>query len=245
LRKKIPALNGGSKALTAFPLTQQPLHNIMKSILRISIAGLAGLFLIGCAATNSRDQKFLTSYKGLNKESTFSDAAIYKGDIAKLKDYDKVFIEEVKIYPPVEMAEKKVTQTDLDRLKSLFQSSLQDQLRGTRFSLVLSKGKKTLSLRAAITDLHPGDPKFFITGYLPYVGVIGTVAGAVRGRNPGAGSATVETEIIDSVTREVFFAVIDQKAGSKLQIKAGLSRWGHVDAAVAKWCVELREFLTQ
>lgn len=217
----------------------------MKSILRASITGLAGLFLVSCAATSSRDQNFLTSYKGLKQESKFSDAVTYKGDSAKLKNYDKVFIEEVKVYPPLKMEEKKVTQAELDRLSGLFQASLREQLRGTRFSVVSSKGKKTLALRAAITDLYPGDPKFFATGYLPYVGMLGTVAGAARGRNPGAGSATVETEITDSVTREVFFAGIDREAGSKLQLKAGLSRWGHVDAAIKNRCVELREFLTK
>jgi len=219
--------------------------NAMKFIIRISITGLAGLFLVSCSATSSRDQKFLTSYKVMKKESTFDDAVIYKGDVTKLKDYDKVFIEEVKVYPPVDMVKKEVTQAELDRLRDVFESSLRDQFQGTRFSLVSSEGKKTLSLRAAITDLHPGDPKFFITGYVPYVGTLGTVVGAMRGRNPGAGSATVETEIIDSVNREVFFAIIDRKAGSKLQPKAGMSRWGHVDAAVEHWCEELREFLTE
>jgi hypothetical protein len=217
----------------------------MKFIFLVSIASLAGLFLVSCSATNSRDQKFMTSYQGLKQESTFNDAVTYKGDATKLKDYDKIFIEEVKVYQPVKMDEKKVTQAELDRLKSLFMASLRDQFQGTRFALVSSKGKKTLSLRAAITDLDPGDPKFFATGYLPYVGGLGTVVGAVRGRNPGAGSATVETEVIDSVTREVFFAGIDRKAGNKLQLKAGLSRWGHVDAAVKDRCVELRKFLTQ
>jgi hypothetical protein len=221
------------------------LDNIMRSILPTSITALAGLFLVSCTATNSRDGNFLTSYKGLKQESKFNDAVTYRGDVAKLKDYDKVFIEEVKVYPPVRMEEKKVTQAELDRLGSLVDSTLRDQLRGTRFALVSSKGKKTLSLRAAITDLYPGDPKFFITGYLPYVGVLGSVTGAVRGRNPGAGSATVETEITESMTREVFFAGIDRKAGSKLQIRSGLSRWGHVDAAVKDRCVELREFLTK
>lgn len=221
------------------------MHHTIKSILRIGTASLAGLFLVSCAATNSRDQSFLTSYQGLKQESKFSNAVTYRGDVARLKNYDKVFIEEVKVYPPVEMEKKKVTQAELDRLKSLYQSSLQDQFRGTRFSMVSSKGKKTLSIRAAITDLYPGDPKFFITGYLPYVGALGTVTGAVSGRNPGAGSATVETEIIDSVTREVYFASMERKAGSKLQIKAGMSRWGHVDAAVKARCMELREFLTK
>ncbi len=221
------------------------MHHTVKSIIRASITGLAGLFLVSCSATSSRDQNFLKSYKGLKQESKFSDAVTYRGDMGKLRNYDKVFIEEVKVYQPVEMEKKKVTQVELDRLRSLFQSSLQDQFQGTRFSLVSMKGKKTLALRAAITDLHPGDPKFFATGYLPYVGMLGTVAGAARGRNPGAGSATVETEVVDSVTREVFFAGIDREAGSKLQLKAGMSRWGHVDAAVKNRCVELREFLTK
>lgn len=221
------------------------MDSIIKSLIKISIAGLAGLFLVSCTATNSRDQNFLTSYKGLKQESKFSDATISRGDVTKLKNYDKVFIEEVKVYQPLKMAEKKVTQAELDRLESLFRSSLRDQIQKTRFSLVSRKGKKTLSLRVAITDLYPGDPKFFITGYVPYLGALGTVTGAVRGRNPGAGSATVETEIIDSVTREVFFAGIDREAGSKLQLKAGLSRWGHVDAAIQAWCVELQEFLNK
>jgi len=217
----------------------------MIPILKAGIAGLAGLFLVSCSATSSRDQNFLTSYEGLKQESKFSDAVTSKGDVTKLRNYDKILIEEVKVYPPLEMEKKEVTQADLDRLGSLFKSSLREQFRGTRFSVVSRPGKKTLSVRAAITNLHPGDPKFFATGYIPYVGAIGTVTGLLRGRNPGAGAATVEIEVIDSVTREVFFAGIDREAGSKLQPKAGMSRWGHVEAAVEDWGVELREFLTE
>ena len=208
------------------------------------MTGLAGLFLVSCSTTQSRNNDFLSSYSGLKKASSTSDEVVYKGDLSKLKNYDKIYFEEVKVYQPTDMAKKGVTQADLNRVQNTFRSSLQKQTRGTRFGVASAAGPQTLSVRAAITDIQPGDPKIFATGYVPFVGVAGSAVGAVTGRNPGAGSATVEAEIIDSVTRERFFAGIDQSAGSKLQVKDGMTRWGHIDKAVEKWSEGLREILT-
>lgn len=219
------------------------MNNIVNSILKISITGLAGLFLVSCSATQSRNHDFLSSYSGLKKSSSTSGKVVYKGDLSKLKNYNKIYFEEVKVYQPTEMAKKGIKQSDLNRLQNSFRSSLQAQARGTRFGVASAPGPQTLSLRAAITDIQPGDPKVFATGYVPYVGMAGSAVGAVTGRNPGAGSATVEAEIIDSVSRERFFAGIDQNAGSKLQAKEGMSRWGHIDKAVEEWSEGLREIL--
>jgi len=54
LKRKFPAVAKGLKFLTGI---SQPtaIVDTLKSILPISIAGLAGLFLISCSATNSRD----------------------------------------------------------------------------------------------------------------------------------------------------------------------------------------------
>ena len=104
-------------------------------------------------------------------------------------------------------------------------------------------GLQTLSLRAAIVDIVPGDPLLFAASNAPYAGTATTIAGITTGAKFGRGSATIEVEIIDSVTRERIYCEIDENVGTKLEIVQGLTRWGHVELAVKQWAKRFGKFL--
>ena len=219
----------------------------MKTTTRIlSTIALAALVLgsISCASkTSTPTRGFLYDYRGFTKESGFDDRLVYRGDVRRVAGYHSVYLEQVEVLTPTDMAKKEVTSQDLLRLQQEFRSALQQEVIESRYQLAAGRGPGVLSLRAAIVDLQPGDPAMFAASAAPYVSTATFVAGAATGAKFGKGSAKVEAEVLDSMTRERFAAVIDEKVGSKLEIVQGMSRWGHVELAMKRWADRFGKFL--
>lgn len=212
----------------------------MKFLLRLTLV-LSSLFLIGCSATQSKNKSFLSSYDGFKQDSKFNNQSSYRGNLDKLPTYKSIFLEKAIVMEPENMEDLGVTAAELNKLEEAFRSALTKELKESRYTLTSKASPETLSLRAAVTEIHPGKPELFAVGYLPYVGTAITAAQLTTGANVGEGSAVIEAELLDSVTRERFFAVIDENAGNKLDVVSGLSRWGHVELAFRKWAATIRE----
>lgn len=219
----------------------------MKTITRVLSAPALAVLVMGtisCASkTSTPTRGFLHDYRGFTKESGFNDRLIYRGDVRRVAGYHSVYLEQVEVLTPTEMAKKGVTTSDLLRLQQEFRSALQEEVFESRYQLAAGRGPGVLSLRAAIVDLQPGDPAMFAASAAPYVSTATFVAGAATGAKFGKGSAKVEAEVLDSMTRERFAAVIDEKVGSKLEIVQGMSRWGHIELAMERWADRFGKFL--
>lgn len=200
--------------------------------------------LVGCNAIKSKNENFLTNYDGFTQSSNLNDAISYRGDLRKLKDYEKVYIETVKVLPPENPDKfdmtKNATVEEYGELERAFRKALEDQL-SLELPLAYSPGPGTLSVRAAALEIQPGNPLLFATTYAPYASIASAAVGVASGSRVGAADVIVEAEVIDSVTREQFFALIDRAAGSKLRPISGLSRWGHVELAFRTWSKKFRE----
>ena len=200
--------------------------------------------LVSCKAIKSKNENFLTNYDGFKQSSGWNDAISYEGDLAKLKDYQSVYIETVKLIPPENPDKfdltKNATIEEYEELERAFRGALETEL-GSEFPLVSSPGPGTLSVRAAALDIQPGNPLLFATTYAPYVSIASAAVGVVSGSKVGSADVVVEAEIIDSVTREQYFALIDRTGGSKLRPISGMSRWGHVEKAFRSWSRKFRE----
>ena len=200
--------------------------------------------LVGCKAIKSKNENFLTNYDGFKQSSNWNDAISYRGNLGKLKDYERVYIETVKVLPPENPDKfdmtKNATVEEYGELERAFRKSLEDQL-SLELPLAYSPGPGTLSVRAAALEIQPGNPLLFATTYAPYASIASAAIGVASGSRVGAADVIVEAEVIDSVTREQFFALIDRAAGSKLRPISGLSRWGHVELAFRTWSKKFRE----
>ena len=53
------------------------------------------------------------------------------------------------------------------------------------------------------------------------------------------GGVSIEVEFLDAATGKRVAAAVDRKAGSKMKVWQGLSRWGDTRAAFRKWGREL------
>lgn len=215
-----------------------------KSTFIYATLALTALIQPSCQTGQSSANKgFLSSYANFQSDSNFNNNLTYKGGIEKARGYDKIYLEKVVVLPQADMAEKKISPDDLRRLQQKFRTALQEQIVKSRFTLAYSRGPGILSVRAAIVEITPGNPKMFLASSAPYVGTATAVAGATTGAKFGRGSAKIEAEVIDSVTRERFVGVIAENVGSKLRIVQGMSRWGHIEAAVDRWAARFGKFL--
>ena len=68
--------------------------------------------------------------------------------------------------PADEMVRRHVTDGGL--------AALVEEIKSSRFSLASAKGERTLSFRAEVASLQPGNPALFAAGYMPYVGAATT-----------------------------------------------------------------------
>lgn len=214
---------------------------IPQCFLAIAMAGF-----VSCKAIESKNKSFLSNYEGFKQSSNWNDAVSYHGDLNKLRDYDRVFIETVKIIPPKDPDKldftKNATLEEYKQLERAFRRALEREM-SMELPLTTSPGPGTLSVRAAALDIQPGNPLLFASTYAPYFSIATAGIGAVSGSKVGAADVIVEAEIIDSVTREQYFALIDRTGGSKLRPLRGLSRWKHVEVAFENWAKKFRETL--
>ena len=208
--------------------------------------GLALVALVhpSCKSTNSSaGSGFLSSYSGLERHSKLSKKQSYAGNIDRISSFDSIYLEEVLVLKPTNMAKKEIKSEDLVRLQGELKSALYNELVKSRFKPASEAGPNTLSIRIAIVDITPGDPLMFAASSAPYAGTATTVAGAVTGAKFGRGSAKIEVELLDSVTRERFYSAIDDNIGSKLEIVQGMTRWGHVELAVKQWARRFKKYM--
>ncbi|MDF1860014.1 MAG: DUF3313 domain-containing protein [Verrucomicrobiales bacterium] len=216
------------------------------------VAALAALGFSGCVTVPTSDETFLSSYEGFVQESAFDDAKTYKGDIEKVRSYKSVYIENVKVFPPSdentaglvpelgaveETLTKEISPEELQKLEATFRAALVEAF-SSKYPIVSSPGPETISIRAAVVDLKPGNPLLFAASYAPYASNVSTASQVLTGSSLGSGFATIEAEILDSQTREKFFAIIDKGAGGKMKPIKGLSRWGHTELIFSNWSKE-------
>ena len=110
-------------------------------------------------------------------------------------------------------------------------------------SMVILRSRSDESVRVAITDLVPNKPAVSVA-----MAVVpgGSLAYAVLpDKYNNIGSASVEAELLDSVTGERLAAALDTRAGKKTELFKGIETWGHAKKAFAVWAKAFREWLDQ
>ncbi|NLT69238.1 MAG: DUF3313 domain-containing protein [Verrucomicrobiaceae bacterium] len=201
------------------------------------------LFLIGCETTEPGVKRhYISSYRGMSEDasSVVNKALVKKSDPAVLKKYTKVMIEDVKVIPAKDLPEnqKTATREEGERLAEAFEETLKKEF-GNHYQITNRRGRNTLRVRAALTDLQPSNPGVFVFNYLPYAGVLTTGMTLATGKTPGAGSTSMEAEVLDSRSRRQLYAIIDQHKGSKFQ-PGGIEKWGQTEGAMRTWSRKIR-----
>ena len=101
-----------------------------------------------------------------------------------------------------------------------------------------------LQFRAALTEAKGANvPLKAITTIVPQLKLVTTLVGSAADMVVTVGEATVEAEVLDSMTKERLAAAVDQQAGKKWYTQ--LKTWSDVKPACEHWAKALRERLIQ
>ncbi|MBW2466361.1 MAG: DUF3313 domain-containing protein [Deltaproteobacteria bacterium] len=114
-------------------------------------------------------------------------------------------------------------------------------MRWDGYPIVDTPGEGVLEIRTAITDVEPGSPvKGAATTIIPVGATISIIKKATTGSNMAVGRASMEIELLDSLTGVRLAAAIDRREGGKKVISG---KWTAIQEAFDYWAHKLRVWL--
>ena len=204
------------------------------------------LTAVACAGTRGRrsapkESGFLRDYSQLSEREGAAAKLSYINPRAQWSSYDAIWIESVSMWANSETS--KVTPEDRQMLTDFFYKALHDEL-SKDFRIADGPGPGVLQFRAALTQAKGANvPLKAITTIVPQLKLASMAVGTGADIVVTVGEATVEAEVLDSMTKERLAAAVDQQAGKKWYTQ--LKTWSDVKSACEHWSNALRERLIQ
>jgi hypothetical protein len=194
--------------------------------------------LVGCASTPKVvPSGFLTNYPQFQPGPTDGADQIYTKPGMDLSKYRRVMLDEAQFYLKKSAADQGIQASELKELSDTFHRAIFEAL-GNAYPLVTEPGADVLRVRLAITDIETSNPAVSgATTVLPVGLAVSVVKKAATGSHTGVGSASMEVELLDSMSNEQLVAAIDTFNGSKM---SGLSKLGSTKEAFEFWAKRLR-----
>jgi hypothetical protein len=218
-------------------------ESVMKQVVkRSAVAALVlvvSLALAGCAATRGRrgipdPSGFLGDYSQLEANDDYPAAEVYIAPDADWSSFDAVNLDSVTLWKSEETG--KLSDEERQMLTDTLFTKLHEQL-SQYFQMSTTPGPTTVRVRAALTQAKGAKVVIrSVTTIIPQLRLLGTIVGLSADTATMVGSATVEVEILDSVTNRRLAAAVDARAGTKVIFaKRSYKTWGDVDAACEYW----------
>jgi hypothetical protein len=221
----------------------RPLHASWIAVVAIACA----LPALACGAVRGRrgapeESGFLRDYSQLQEREGHEAQLVYLNPRADWSRYAAIEIDSVTLWASQENV--KLSKQDQQMLTDLVYKAMHEQL-GKQFRLVDRTGPDVLRLRAALTQAKGANvPLRTMSTLLPQALILGTAVGLSADTASTVGTATVEMELLDSITGERLAAAVDQRAGTKsLLTTRTFSTWGDVEAAANFWAERTTQFL--
>jgi hypothetical protein len=222
-----------------------PLRSIGIALLAVACV----LPALGCGAVRGRrgtpeESGFLRNYSQLQQREGYEAQLVYVNPRADWSSYRAIEIDSVTLWASQENV--KLSKQDQQMLTDLVYKAMHEQL-GKEFRIVQEPGPEVLRLRAALTQAKGAKVAMrTMSTLLPQALLLGTAVGLSADTASTVGTATVEMELVDSVTGERLAAAVDQRAGTKsLLTTRTFSTWGDVEAAANFWAERTTQFLVK
>ncbi len=212
---------------------------------RLLVAVAIGLFLAATAGCSSRQRSysgFLGEYPPFRKGPEGGADLVYIREGTDFKKYTKVMVDHVVFWLKKDADYRGIHPDEMAELSNAFHRALVEAL-GNAYPLVDEPGPDVFRLRIAVTDVVASKPGVDSVSTIMPVGLaITTIKKGSSGKSAGVGEASMEAEILDSLTGERLAAAIDTKAGGKLE---GMTKWGPAEGAFRFWAGRLRKWLDE
>jgi hypothetical protein len=204
------------------------------------------LTALACAGTRGRrsapeESGFLRDYSQLTKDKDTPAKLSYIDRDADWSSFDAIWIESVSIWANSETSKLKPEENEM--LVAFFYNALHEEL-SKNFRIADGPGPGVLQFRAALTETKGANvPLKAVTTIVPQLKLASTLVGTGGDIVTTVGQATLEAEVLDSMTKERLAAAVDQQAGKKWFTQ--LKTWSDVKSACQHWAKALRERLIQ
>ena len=210
---------------------------------RIALALLVSLgILTSCAAMRGRkeihESGFLGDYSRLEPNPNFPAQEIYINPRAVWARYDSVKLDSVTLWANEDTGA--LSEEERQMITDLMYKSLHNEFE-KHFKLKDRPSPSTIRGRAAITQAKGANVAArTLSTFLPQAMIIGSAVSLGVDTATTVGSATIEVELLDSVTNERLAAAVDSRAGTKdLTSGRTFQSWGDVEAATEFWAQKL------
>jgi hypothetical protein len=218
----------------------------MNRFVSIVILLAFALTALACAGTRGRrkapeESGFLRDYSQLTEDKDRAAKLSYVDQNADWGSFDAIWIESVSIWANDKTS--KVKPEDHEMLVAFFYNALHEEL-SKDFRIADGPGPGVLQFRAALTETKGANvPLKAVTTIVPQLKLISTLVGTSADIVVTVGEATLEAEILDSMTKQRLAAAVDQQAGKKWYSQ--LKTWSDVKSACEYWAEELKKRLIQ
>ncbi len=196
----------------------------------------------GCTTKQVKHSGFLENYPEFESGPKGGADFVYMKEGVDFKRYNKIMMDDVVLYFMDDAKYKGIHPKELNEMSNVFHKAIADNLEGA-YPLVDKPGSDVMRLRIAVTDVVASKPgRGAISTVMPVGLALSTVRKGVTGTHSGVGRASIEVEILDSMTNERIAAAIDTKPGGKIE---GFTKWGAVKGAFEFWAKRLRHWLDE
>jgi len=202
------------------------------SVLMVVAVGLM-LMQFGCGSNAAVKTGFLTDYSRLRSESSTSLRHINKKALA---GYSSFIVDPVEVHfhrgaKAVEHRTKgKLTQRQVTDLRNYFHARIIKAVEDSGSKVVYRPAAGVARLRVALTDID----RSTAASLIPQAKLVGA----------GIGGASMEAEVVDSMTGEQIGAVVESKKGSKMPF-ANLGEWDAAKQVMNDWATRLQKRLDE
>jgi len=211
---------------------------------------LMGLIIMagGCAKTQQVKSVEISGFLG-----DYTQLQEGKGDLALLhyvnpkadfSAYDKIILDSVTIWAGEDSDLGNIPKEDLDNIAHHLYSAVKKQIEGD-YRIVDEPGEGTMRIRLALTEAGSSVRVMdILTTYLPPARLISEGKRLATGTHAFVGSASIEIDIIDSVTNQRLAAAVDKRAGGKYY-EGSTDTWADVKQAADYWAEKINAKLKE
>lgn len=219
--------------------------------MRACTAILLGVLLsssCGCAKTfqarRVETSGFLGDYSKLEEGKEGEALLVYRNPAADFDRYDKVMIDDITIWRPVDSKLEELPEEDAQMLAQTLHDAIVDKLKED-YEIVHASGPGVMRIRAAITEAAKSWVVIdTLTSVIPQTRALSLVTRLATGTSVFTGKATAEAEILDGETGERLLAAVDRRIGAKV-VRGALSSWDDVRESYNYWAERLRDRLRE
>lgn len=187
---------------------------------------------------------FLSSYEGFSEDPD-TGAWIWRRQEGVLARYSRFIIAPIIVYPANDEDFQGIDPDALQKVTNYFKAELSRELTQAGYTVTDKPGEGTGVLRIAIVDLVAGNPVAYAGSWMPYARVADAASTASGNVPMGAGSISIEAELLNSLSGEREGAVIDTLAGKKLEVRQSLNKWGDISQAIRDWAQRFTSRVTK